>query len=593
VVNSRLRWGVGAFGAVLIVGFVAMIGENLRREHAALLQEAHDKTRGLAILLERHATDSFGLVDKILLGTGEVLSIHPDAANPGAPSIHALLQRQAGQTTLIRTLLVVAEDGMLLHDSNRPLLPALQLSDRDYVRSHRMGQTSEVFIGHPTRGRLSDLWVIGVSRRLEKPDGRFAGVVAALVEPSAFRQVYETLSMPAGTVVTLFHRDGTVLARHPGHDASVGRPILDLPSPAAIPVGDKGLEDGDRILNLRASSTLPLSVLVSVSRKAVLAPWYGSLVIGAGFALMGGLLIGYLTWRLAREIGRRERMLSELQASEQALRKSQTLLTADIAARHRVEAELIAATRASDAANRAKTQFLANMSHELRTPLNAIIGFAEALEAGIFGGLTSKQGEYVGDIRRAGLHLLSLINDILDSTKIESGKYILRERILSVQDSVAECLRQIEPLAAEKRVTLAARLPSGLPDLYADERAFKQILLNLLSNAVKFTPSGGRTELSATLTEGGGLALTVADSGIGIAPKDLERVLEPFHQVDNSHTRRYSGTGLGLPLVKSLIELHGGRLMLESRLGQGTSATVSYPAKRLYVAQMQALKSVP
>nr|WP_211112444.1 ATP-binding protein [Azospirillum sp. SYSU D00513] len=573
-----------------------MIGENLRREHAALLQGARDQTHGLSLLLERHASSSLALVDKILAGTAEVLSIHPDAASRGGGGIHALLRRQAAQAPLIRTLIVVGADGRVLHSSTDPDPPTLDLSDRDYVAHHRNGDAEErqpgTFLGHPALGRSSQAWFVGMSRRLETPDGRFAGVVAALVEPSAFRDVYRDLNLPAGMEVTLFRHDGTVLARQPDHEASVGRPAAGLPLSGPGDAGGRTLEEDGLILNLRSSPTLPLSVAVSMKREAVLAPWYGSIMNGAFIALLGGLLLGELTWLLAREIGRRERMLSDLQASETALRESQKRLTEDIAARHRVEAELIAATRASDAANRAKTQFLANMSHELRTPLNAIIGFSEALEAGIFGRLAAKQAEYVGDIRRAGLHLLSLINDILDSTKIESGKYVLRERILTVPDLVTECVRQVEPLAAEKRIALAIRLPGALPDLYADERAFKQILLNLLSNAVKFTPPDGRMEVSAALAEDGSLALAVADSGIGIAREDLTRVLEPFHQVDNSHTRRYSGTGLGLPLVKSLIELHGGSLVLESRLGQGTTATVTYPAPRLYVARTPALKPV-
>jgi signal transduction histidine kinase len=479
----------------------------------------------------------------------------------------------------------VKENGQTLHSSNSTLA-GLDLSDRDYVRAHRGGTAGGVFVGHPLLGRLSGAWFIGVSRRLEAADGGVRGVVAALAEPKTFRDVYASLDLPPGASVTLLHRDGPILARHPDHESGVGRPARELPLPE--PGGAMTLEDDERIVTARASPAFPLAVAVSFNRAAVLAPWHVNLLRGVVIAVAGSLLLGTLTWLLLREIDRRERMFSDLQASAHALRNSKAQLIQDIANRHRVEAELIAARRASDEANQAKTRFLANMSHELRTPLNAIIGFAEALETAVFGPLAAKQAEYIGDIRRAGLHLLSLINDILDSAKVESGKYVLHETILSVPETATECLRQIGPQAAEKGIILALRLAKDLPGLYADERAFKQILLNLLSNAIKFTPPGGRAELLGNLTEDGRLVLRVADTGIGIPPDDLERVLEPFYQVENPHVRHYAGTGLGLPLVRSLVELHGGTLTLESTLGRGTTVTLHYPAERLYVAQAHA-----
>jgi two-component system, cell cycle sensor histidine kinase PleC len=227
------------------------------------------------------------------------------------------------------------------------------------------------------------------------------------------------------------------------------------------------------------------------------------------------------------------------------------------------------------------------MSHELRTPLNAIIGFAEALETGIFGRMTGKQTEYVGDIRRSGQHLLSLINDILDTTKVESGKYALHEEVVDVRDVVEQSLRSVASQVAEKSIDLAATAPADLPSLYADERALRQILLNLLSNAVKFTPANGRVTVMVDASERN-LRIRVIDTGIGIPQEELMLVLEPFHQVDNSHTRRYAGTGLGLPLVKSLVEMQEGRFLLTSTVGRGTTATILFPAARLRRVQTEA-----
>ena len=583
---------MGAFGVALIVGFNAMIGYDVLHERSETVAQAREENGATAQVLERHATDSFSGVAKILSGVAEVLAVRGDSWDRGDADVHALLNRQAGQSPLIRAMLVVAADGRLVHDT-QTLTPAnLDLSDRDYLMAHRdglvAGGADGVFVGNPARGRSSGTWFIGMSRRLNAPDGRFAGVVVAVMEPTAFRGFYRTLALPGDTVVTLYHADGPVMARFPDHDTHIGRSALHLPlfarllkeAPAGTEMLDSPSEGPRRILSYRASTEMPLVVTVSSSRDAVLAPWRSKAVMLAAAGLAGTLVLGLMMLALLREAGQREQAMADLQGSERALRDSQHRLIQDIAARHGIEAELIAAKQVSDAANRAKTQFLANMSHELRTPLNAVIGFAEALESGIFGAMTPKQTEYVGDIRRSGQHLLSLINDILDTTKIESGKYVMHQEELAVEDLIGECLRQMEPLALEKGVDLTANLDDPLPILYADARAVRQILLNLLSNAVKFTPPGGRIAVEADRAARS-LRLRVSDTGIGIPAVELDHVMEPFHQVDNSHTRRYAGTGLGLPLVKSLVEMQDGRFVLSSVLGRGTTATVLFPPGRL------------
>ncbi len=579
---------MSAFGVLLILGLNAMIGYDLLREHGDLIEKAQEETQSLGLVLERHATDSFAGVAKILAGIGEVLAVRDDGWVRGDPDVHALLRRQLALSPLTRALLVVSADGRLIHDTET-LNPAdIDLSDRDYLMAHRDGLIRGVYLGIPVRGRTSGTWFISMSRRLETPDGRFAGVAVAVIEPAAFRSFYEALKLRNDAVVTLYHAEGPVVARFPDHESFIGRSARHLPLFTALlkdaRTGTETLDapgDGPRrIFSYRASTDVPLVVTVSLARDSVLTPWRVKAATAASLALGGSLMLGLLTLALVREAGRRERMLDDLRINERALRDSQRRLIQDIAARHRAEAELIAAKQVSDAANQAKTQFLANMSHELRTPLNAVIGFAEALESGIFGAMSLKQTEYVTDIRRSGQHLLSLINDILDTTKIESGKYTLHEEVLSVRGAVTQALRQMEPQASEKGIALAGTLPTDLPDLYADDRALRQILLNLLSNAVKFTPPGGRIAVIADLQDGA-LRLRIGDTGIGIPPGELEQVMQPFHQVDNSHTRRYAGTGLGLPLVKSLVEMQDGHFNLTSRLGCGTTATVLFPPTRL------------
>jgi signal transduction histidine kinase len=230
-------------------------------------------------------------------------------------------------------------------------------------------------------------------------------------------------------------------------------------------------------------------------------------------------------------------------------------------------------------ANRAKTQFLANMSHELRTPLNAIIGFADVLRAGE-SNPDSRLAEYADYIYGSGCHLLSIINDILDLSRLESGRQPLTEEVLALQGLIDSCLSIMGRQIDEAGLTIESATAPGLPDISGDARMLKQVIAHLLSNAVKFTPRGGRVRIDAGLSEGGDPTLAVSDTGIGIAPEHLDRVMAPFWQVDGDLNRVSTGTGLGLPLAKALAEAHGGRLAVASAIGVGTCVTVTLPAAR-------------
>jgi PAS domain S-box-containing protein len=257
----------------------------------------------------------------------------------------------------------------------------------------------------------------------------------------------------------------------------------------------------------------------------------------------------------------------------------------DVTDRVRAEEALKSAKEQAEFASRSKSEFLANVSHELRTPLNAIIGFSEVMKMEMFGAIPQAQyRDYVGDIHASGVHLLALINDILDLSKIEAGKFELHPADLELPTLVEACLRLVKDRAVNGKLTLIADLMPNLPPLHADERAVKQMLINLLSNATKFTPAGGRVTVGARIDGDGDYLLTVSDTGIGIDEKDIAKAMAAFSQVDSSLNRKYAGTGLGLPLVRLLAELHGGEMELESAPGQGTTVTVRLPQKRRAVA---------
>ena len=249
--------------------------------------------------------------------------------------------------------------------------------------------------------------------------------------------------------------------------------------------------------------------------------------------------------------------------------------------RKRVESQLVEAKNSAESASRAKSEFLANMSHELRTPLNAIIGFSEILKQEPLGPLGhASYREYVRDVHESGVHLLKIINDILDLSKIEVGKLSLNEMPIDLRDAVESCMRIVRERAATAGLDLTADLSAQLPILNADERMVKQVLLNLLSNAIKFTAAGGSVRVSAGINADCGMFIRIADSGIGIAPADIEMALQPFVQIDSTLQRKYQGTGLGLPLARSMVEMHGGRFIIESTVGAGTTITVHFPPER-------------
>jgi len=247
----------------------------------------------------------------------------------------------------------------------------------------------------------------------------------------------------------------------------------------------------------------------------------------------------------------------------------------------RNQERLIAAKEAAEAANRAKSEFLANMSHELRTPLNAIIGFSGMMSDRMFGPLDDKYAEYAGIIGDSGRHLLAIISDILDLSKADADRMMLAEERVEIEDVVELGSKIVEDMARRAQIKFVSEIEEKLPPLIGDPAKLTQILVNLLSNAVKFTPPGGQVRLRVGRRAHRGITFQVEDTGVGMSPDQIPIALAPFGQISNSLTRRHDGVGLGLPLTKRLVELHGGTMELDSEPGKGTTASVHLPEARV------------
>ncbi len=290
--------------------------------------------------------------------------------------------------------------------------------------------------------------------------------------------------------------------------------------------------------------------------------------------ISGGLLI----FLLFREMRTSDKLLIRSEHSKEELHRQGGRLQELVATR---TAKLLATKLEAENANRAKTEFLASMSHELRTPLNAIIGFSQVMVEGVFGDLKHpKYSGYAADINDSAQHLLEVINDILDLSKVEAGEIDIEETDVDIAELLKDSFLLVRTHGEAKCLNLAAGVLPGFPYLRADARLLRQVIINLLSNSIRFTPNGGDVTASARLDDYGRILLNVMDTGIGIAADDIAEALEPFGQIRHSPETTHGGTGLGLPLSKKLVELHGGTLMIDSVVGTGTAVTIRFPAER-------------
>jgi signal transduction histidine kinase len=358
----------------------------------------------------------------------------------------------------------------------------------------------------------------------------------------------------------------------------VGQSVRSGPSPSDTAAGSRGsyiaksvVDHVSRLYSYLRVGNYPLVVTVGLDLDAELAPDRAYIITAFWRAAIATLVICAFFAYLARDIEGRAEREQVLALERNRLQEANAELERAVISRQHAES-----------ASRAKSLFLANMSHELRTPLNAIIGFSQIIRDEIMGPAgTSAYVSYAKDICGAGEHLLATINGILDISKIESGKFELRNEPVDLRDIIDTALAAVRTQAEKKRIAIETALPDGLPTVIADQLALRQVLINVLANAVKFTPETGHVGIRTEGRPDGAFAIVITDTGIGMSEDDMAVAFELFGQVENTMTKRHDGTGLGLPLARRLIELHGGAIELASRKDDGTTVRVILPAKRV------------
>ncbi|AWU97374.1 response regulator [Azospirillum ramasamyi] len=459
------------------------------------------------------------------------------------------------------------------------------------LEAMRNGMRLHIGAGQPGRTGSQPM-VFPVSRPLHDDQGRFVGVASASIRVDTLTDFYNMLGFEFDPLIGVYRPNGEVVARRPATEASAGRSVAGgllfqtqlREAPDGHYLSPSMLDGVLRIAAYRTMRDYGLVVVTGIDRTEAMAEWRTRTLYTVVETAVGLLaILAALAWGL-RYLDRERKAQVALAEARNAVERtsaerdeSARLAAALDHARDMAET----ARQAAEAANRAKGEFLAGLSHELRTPLNAVIGFADlmAREAeGPVGNPVYRQ--YAANVRDSGQHVLELINEILDQARAEAGALSIEEGRCDLEAAADFALRMLIPRAERAGVRLSAAVAPELRHLRGDDRRIRQILLNLIANGVKYTPSGGSVTVTAAVEEGVPV-IRVTDTGLGIPAEDVDRVLEPFARVHSAANRGIEGAGLGLPLTKRLVELHGGALALHSRLGVGTTVTVRLPAGRL------------
>jgi signal transduction histidine kinase len=575
------RWiiaGAVSIGFVIIV-MTALLGLELRRQ---ALDNGKTLVAALSQVTAEQASQTFLAAD-LLLRSVQDLSTKAGLANGEAfrqlaqtRQYHESLVQLQSLLPQVETVGVLDYTGMVMASSRSfPPPRPLDLSSIPEFPILSLHPERGPVMDGPVLAQVNGQWMLYLARAIVDDGHGFAGIAAVGMTVAYFEKSFSQVKVGAEGSVALLSDDGRLIARWPRADAAIGRQVRG--ATAAPPLSADGtprvaIVDGiDGRTRIVADTRLnvpgiALHIAVTDAQSALLKPWRSmALAISASVAI-ALVVIAALTLFVLRWLKEEVRWRGVVRNREERLSKQ--------------AADLTQARDLAETAQRARGQFLANMSHELRTPLNAVLGFSDIFRQELMGPIGNpKYREFAQDIHSSGQHLLDIISNILDLTKIDSGKLEIADDEVDVAELLTFCGKQVADSARSGKVELEVAVPPEPLTIRGDTIRLRQILLNLLSNAIKFTPEGGRVIVSGELS-GSAFVLRISDTGIGMSPDETYKAMQPFYQVDNSNARRYEGTGLGLPLTKSLVELHGGSIRIDSTPGEGTTVTVRLPISR-------------
>jgi signal transduction histidine kinase len=542
---------------------------------AQALGDARDRASDLALILTEYVRGTFAASDASL----RHLSLHSQrVGGPEAPDdawAPSLAAAKAGLTG-IGSISVVDATGIIRH-STIPAIVGQSRADEYAFRKLAADELDDYVVSTPylsiTEPRQ---YIIPIARRLTTPAGAFAGLIVATFLPAEPRGLFSKVDVGQRGAVWVFHPDGFVLFREPSAanplgDSAKANPIFQAARNGnAAGTLEGPIDRGGPVLlsAYRVTTAPPLTVAVSVDRSETLADWrrqaIGSIAVFVVFGLTMAVMVAVLYRQIDAKIEAERALAIIRQTESDKLKEVNERLSNALVSEQR-------ARRETEEAARLKEEFIMTVSHELRTPLTAIAGWAQMLETGILD--DRQRAAAVQTIARNARVQTRLIEDLLDMSRIVGGKLRLDVRPINVDDVIHQAVESLQPAADAKRVALDTSIDRASGSIVADPERLQQIVWNLLSNAIKFTPAGGRVEVRLERPEGGDVVdLVVRDTGIGIAPEFLPHVFERFRQADTGARRRHGGLGLGLAIVRHLVELHGGTVTAESE-GEGRGAT--------------------
>ncbi len=538
IANGNSAAAVFAYSAALLICIWGLVGAVLFNEYRQTIAGAYKDATNYSRIFAEHTARTLQSVDQLGRVVKRMMETSPPPYN----------LRQFVEDDIMKAGLVIQVAAV---DARADVIASTQdftpvnLADREHIRVHMQQDTGRVFVSKPVKGRVSGKWSIQVSRRVNKPDGSFGGVVVASIDPFYFSRLYSEIDIGARGVILLAADDGIVRARRSGTDDSTGQDLNDSPllelarkqASGTIKITSR-FDQVPRYLAFWRLKDYPLIAVVGIGEEDALEPYYAyrrTVMLLAAVATIAILLMAVALVRKVRQVEENRRKAVE--------------------------------------ANAAKSTFLSNMSHELRTPLNGILGFSELLQQDLAG---QPQQNFANAIHQSGQHLLTLVNSLLDLAHVEANKIQLSLSKENLPALLQRAVGRHRPNAESKSLTLELELAEGLPaQCQLDRKRLAQVLDTLLDNAIKFTTTGGillRAEVHHEF-----LQFDVADTGPGIDSEFHFEIFDKFTQVDGSERRGHGGIGLGLALARELVELMGGRIWVESVPGKGSHFKFTVP----------------